>query len=60
MDLIVLPESCDIPCLAKCKKDADAASAKYTGRLLDVVSETAKRCHAMIFVNALPKEKTDL
>ena len=52
MDLIVLPEYCDIPCLAKTKEEADAASAKYLGRLLDHVASTAKRCHAMVFVCA--------
>ncbi|MBQ8357539.1 MAG: hypothetical protein IJX39_07000 [Clostridia bacterium] len=52
MDLIVLPESCDIPCLAGCKENSEIASAKYNKPLLDAVARTAKRCHAMVFVNA--------
>lgn len=52
MDLIVLPESCDVPCLAGSKADAEASSAKYNKALLDKASSTAKRCGAMVFVNA--------
>ena len=52
MDIIVLPESCDIPCLAKTKNDAMASSKKFTETLLDKVAKTARRCNAMVFVNA--------
>ncbi len=52
MDLIVLPEACDIPCLAGDKECADAASAKYNAPLLKACKETAKRCSAMLFVSA--------
>ena len=52
MDLIVLPEATDIPCLAGSKENADRSAAKFTERILDEVSKTAKRCHAMIFVSA--------
>ena len=52
MDLIVLPEAADIPCLAASKAEADASSAKFNGILLTKVAETAKRCNAMFFVNA--------
>ena len=52
MDIIVLPESCDIPCLAKNKNDAILSASKFNKVLLDKVSETAKRCNAMVFVNA--------
>lgn len=52
MDIIVMPESCDIPCLAKTKEQADASAEKLNDKLLKKVSETAKRCNAMIFVNA--------
>jgi len=52
MDLIVLPEACDIPCLAKTKEMGEASSEKFTKRLLDKVKETAKRCGAILFVNA--------
>ena len=56
MDLIVLPEACDIPCLAPTKEDGDRSSAKFNQILLDKVAKTAKRCHAMVFVNARSKE----
>ncbi|MBQ7936305.1 MAG: hypothetical protein IJ333_08210 [Clostridia bacterium] len=52
MDLIVMPEMCDIPCLAGSKENADAASAKFNQPLLDACSATAKRCNAMLFVSA--------
>ena len=52
IDLIVLPESADIPCLAKTKEDADKSAEKYNKILLDKASETAKRCNAILFVNA--------
>lgn len=52
MDIIVMPESCDIPCLARTKEEADKSVEKYNAVLLEKVSETAKRCNAIIFVNA--------
>ena len=52
MDLIVMPESCDIPCLANTKEEAEASVEKFNATLLQKVSETAKRCAAMVFVNA--------
>ncbi len=52
MDLIVLPESCDVPCLADTKEKHDLAYKKFNKRLLDEVSKTAKRCMAIVFVNA--------
>lgn len=52
MDLIVFPESCDIPCLAKTKEDAEKSIRKYNKRLLEIASATAKRCNALLFVNA--------
>lgn len=60
MDLIVLPESADTPCLAKTREEAEKASAKYLQPLLDAVSNTAKRCHAMVFVNARSKSGNGL
>ena len=60
MDIIVFPESCDIPCLAKSKKEAEESSVKYTERLLDVASATAKRCNSLLFLNARSKTKKGL
>lgn len=52
MDIIVFPESCDIPCLAKTKIAAENSAKKYNKRLLEVASATAERCHALLFLNA--------
>ncbi|MBQ7795650.1 MAG: hypothetical protein IJ374_03705 [Lachnospiraceae bacterium] len=52
MDIIVMPESCDIPCLAKSREEGLISVRKFNQRLLDYVSKTAKRCNAMCFVNA--------
>lgn len=52
MDIIVMPESCDIPCLAKTKEQAEESVEKFNKKLLKKASETAKRCHAMVFLNA--------
>ena len=52
MDIIVLPEMCDIPCLAKSRDDADASSKKFNKRILELCCATAKRCNSMVFVSA--------
>ncbi|MBQ9760152.1 MAG: hypothetical protein IJW16_02260 [Clostridia bacterium] len=52
MDLIVLPEACDIPCLASTKEKSEQSYAKFNRILLDKVADTARRCNAMVFVNA--------
>ena len=60
MDMIVLPENCDIPCLASTKEQSEEASVRFNKRLLDKVAETAKRCHAMVFVSARSTEEGGL
>ena len=60
MDLIVMPESCDVPCLAKTKEQSEASSQKYFPKLLEAATETAKRCHAMLFFNARSKTEKGL
>jgi predicted amidohydrolase len=52
MDIIVFPESCDIPCLAKTKEDAEKSVEKFNRRLLEAASQTAKRCKSLLFINA--------
>ena len=52
MDLIVLPESADVPAFAKTKADYFASSDKYTDKLLEKCKQTAVRCDAVVFVNA--------
>ena len=60
MDIIVFPESCDIPCLAKTKEDAEKSAAKYTQKLLEVASATAKRCNSLLFLNVRSKTEKGL
>lgn len=52
MDLIVLPESCDIPCLAATQEEYEDAVDRFSARILQAASDTARRCHALVFVNA--------
>ena len=52
MDIIVLPEATDIPCLAGSKQDAELSSTKFRNHILGKASETAKRCNSIVFVNA--------
>ena len=52
MDIIVLPESCDVPCLAKTKEDAENSSEKFREKILKEASQTAKRCNSLVFINA--------
>jgi len=52
LDIIVLPESCDIPCLAKSKQNGELSVEKFNKIILDKAAETARRCNAMLFVNA--------
>lgn len=52
MDIIVLPESCDIPCLAPSKEKGEDSYKKFNKMFLDEVSATAKRCNAIVFANA--------
>ena len=52
MDLIVLPEYSDVPCAAMTREDNIACSEKYRPVLLAKAAETARRCDAVLFVNA--------
>ena len=51
MDIIVCPEMCDVPALAKTKEDFEEAAAKYHGPMMEKAAETAKRCNAVVFFN---------
>ena len=42
VDLIVLPESCDIPCLSSSKEESEASSNKYNSKLLEAVKNTRR------------------
>ena len=52
IDIIVMPESCDCPALAKNKNEAEQSSSRYRDILLKEAANTAKRCSAMVFINA--------
>lgn len=52
MDLIVLPEACDVPCLARTREEFISSCNKYGPILLEKCAETARRCEAVLFVNA--------
>ena len=43
LDLIVFPEACDVPCLAKTREDFLKSVESFNERLLKKASETAKR-----------------
>lgn len=53
IDIIVLPEYSDVPCATSTKKETFFYHKKYINILLDKCIETAKRCEALVFVNAL-------
>lgn len=52
MDLIVLPEYSDAPADVQGKDGFYGAVRQYNAVLLEKACETAKRCHALVFVNA--------
>lgn len=58
MDLIVLPEYSDVPTKTSFWEDTYELHSKYIDILLEKCSETAKRCDAVLFVNALSKTET--
>jgi len=53
LDIIVLPEYSDVPCATSTKEETLFYHKKYIDILLNKCIETAKRCHALVFVNAL-------
>jgi len=57
MDIIVLPEMIDMPCLCKTKEERLLSITKYNNAILEKAKETAKRCNSILFANA--RYKTD-
>ncbi len=53
VDIIVLPEYSDVPCATSDREETLFYHKKYINILLDKCLETAKRCNALVFVNAL-------
>lgn len=56
LDIVVLPEYCELPCVAKTEEETLLYHEKYFGALMAKCRETALRCHAMVFFNALSRE----
>ncbi len=52
VDILVLPESCDVPCLAGPNENFHIAVSKYAPILMEKAKETAKRCDCVVFYNA--------
>lgn len=52
-DIIVLPEYSDVPCATETLEQALYFHNKYIEILLSKCAETARRCAANVFVNAL-------
>ena len=57
LDIIVLPEYSDVPCAAESLEDNFYYHNKYFDILINKCKETAKRCHSLLFVNALSLEE---
>lgn len=53
VDIIVLPEYSDVPCATSTKEETFFYHHKYIHSLLDKCKQTALRCNAIVFVNAL-------
>jgi len=51
MDMIVCPEACDIPAFAETQSQFTDAVVRFNERMRKAASETAKRCHAILFAN---------
>ncbi len=58
MDIIVLPEYSDVPCATETMEETLRLHEKYITALLDKCVETARRCKAIVFVNALSCEES--
>ena len=51
LDIIVMPEYCDIPAAQKGKDAYRAAIAKYNAPVLEEAKEMARRCRSLVFIN---------
>ena len=51
VDILVLPEACDAPCLTKTKEQGYQSYEKYGPVLLEKAAAAAKRCNAIVCVN---------
>ncbi len=55
LDLIVLPEYSDVPADQKGRADFHASIEKYNADIMERAISAAKRCNAIVFVNAAEK-----
>lgn len=60
LDLIVLPEACDVPCYVKTPEEFRTSYQKFNGRICAKARETAKRCNAVLFFNATRETETGM
>ena len=58
MDIIVLPEYSDAPACTKTWEETYDAYCRFNAPLLQACAETARRCNAVLFVNALCETPT--
>ena len=58
IDIIVLPEYSDVPCVTTTMEQTLLYHNQYIDVLLEKCVQTAKRCNAYVFVNALSQEET--
>ncbi len=58
LDLIVLPEYSDVPTATATLEETLFYHRRFIGPLLEACAETAARCGAMVFVNALSHEES--
>ena len=52
IDIIVMPELCDVPVLASTKEKSESLSEKFHEPLLKKAKETAKRCNSILFFSS--------
>jgi len=52
MDIIAMPESSDTPCLAHSQEQRLWSYENLNAPILDKAKQTAKRCNAIVFINA--------
>ena len=57
LDLIVMPEYCDIPSLPSASMPLEERIAPFNADILARAKAAAKRCHAMVFVNAMDRHE---
>ncbi len=60
LDLIVMPEYCDVPCFTDTKEKFINSIQKYNSMLIQKACDTALRCKAIVFINAISQSNAGL